>query len=960
MGARSHCRRTINGILDVHVHYASGLQLVNAYGEQDVFCRFLFGEPDVLESAILQTKTVRKGGSRPTFDQTLQIGVPDEEQFLTCEIFAPQPRGRDKLLGKATVDVQAVKATKRRKAVDYQLSSSHMEASAGTITLTLAYHSRKPGGVCRTSSGSSVAKSSMDAGGLGSPPLSLLSGRRKCVAEAGEVPQGLQGPHRGEGHSLVSNSQNGRQLNVQREKQQKATAGGSLSCLQESVFGSVRSQKLGADFTDGDPRLPWSTFLDHHTKSDVEGPSGLDVEVLCEQSGGFSAGSDTGGEGFKGETDSAVRVPVWRATARRVASPNGGWPPGTDGSFWGNGHSKVLPILDESSGVEEEQAGVDTVRKSRVLQLLPDIKCREAAVKVTNADEKPPTNSRSWSAYIGLPLKTEGESESAPSAFKRYVPLAKAEGFLKRQRPSSAAEGSYIALAHSSGHSSGLLSGHSSGHLSGQAGTDPLIGICSQETSLGVPSLSESMDSRRPSGLVQLHNFSSILQPSQWMDGGAEKGTSDSMMAPKESDGCPLEEEEASRAGGQGSAGGLGREVGNALETSRGWGGMLEERRPAADLCEMQTECSSWHTAGAAALEGSGHNGAESPFNTLPTGQPISFLDRLCGGEDRAQLRHVPLDSAISPFNNDNGSSAINSAASSSRWSDAVEEAAMMTMPKQQNKQGTVPGSVESNLSNLSSYITRTMHSLVREPPSPSSSIGDGDRLGSHWSQLSECPPPSPNDSRRRQFFTPLLSSPCQVAFSGNQAELTGSLEAERIQHQKTAAVLWGSSQALLQQQEEEEQQQARSGGAALSAQVRVCQETAALWQATMGKSVEQAEVVWREAIGKGPGGEQAVEELRQLWAQRPVIGGLQPPPVGAMPSEAPAGCGEVGVRSLAAVDASDDANEFDPDGDAAAATARGCMWKAFWAGQEAQRKAAAAAVVAAGGNVRYGCRAFF
>ncbi|CAI5461411.1 unnamed protein product [Closterium sp. Yama58-4] len=132
------------GILDVHVHYAAGLPSLCDYGEQDVYVRFLFGELDPLSGAVLQTRTVRKGGTRPIFDQSLQVGVPSGEQRLRCEVFMSQPRGRDQLLGAANVSLEEIisrTAKLSKKPAEFKLLSSS-SAPAGALVLTLSYHGR--------------------------------------------------------------------------------------------------------------------------------------------------------------------------------------------------------------------------------------------------------------------------------------------------------------------------------------------------------------------------------------------------------------------------------------------------------------------------------------------------------------------------------------------------------------------------------------------------------------------------------------------------------------------------------------------------------------------------------------------------------------------------------------------------------------------------------------------------
>eukprot|EP00850_Spirogloea_muscicola_P024868 SM001667S02654 [mRNA] locus=s1667:1123:2013:+ [translate_table: standard] len=112
--------------------------------------QFLGDTSDCAASAAAATRTVKKGGTRPVFDQSLQIGVPEGEQTLLCEVFMAQVKGRDQLLGWAKIPVRdhapAAKPKPRAKTEHRLMSGLSSDAVAGVLTLTLAYHDRCGGG----------------------------------------------------------------------------------------------------------------------------------------------------------------------------------------------------------------------------------------------------------------------------------------------------------------------------------------------------------------------------------------------------------------------------------------------------------------------------------------------------------------------------------------------------------------------------------------------------------------------------------------------------------------------------------------------------------------------------------------------------------------------------------------------------------------------------------------------
>eukprot|EP00850_Spirogloea_muscicola_P011333 SM000070S21299 [mRNA] locus=s70:105350:108801:- [translate_table: standard] len=118
-----------------------------------------------------QTRTVKKGGTRPIFDHSLQIGVPEGEQTLLCEVFMTQVKGRDQLLGWAKIPVrdhaQAAKPKPRAKTEHRLMNGLSSDAAAGVLTLTLTYHDRCGGGGAGRQPRASVG-AAMD--GLVAPP----------------------------------------------------------------------------------------------------------------------------------------------------------------------------------------------------------------------------------------------------------------------------------------------------------------------------------------------------------------------------------------------------------------------------------------------------------------------------------------------------------------------------------------------------------------------------------------------------------------------------------------------------------------------------------------------------------------------------------------------------------------------------------------------------------------------
>eukprot|EP00850_Spirogloea_muscicola_P000077 SM000001S04479 [mRNA] locus=s1:482331:484418:- [translate_table: standard] len=137
----------VSGILDVHVHQASGLHGDRALGDEDVYAKFLCGETDPLSPVALHTRVVRGGGSSPIFNQKLQVGVPEGEDHVRCEVWAASHnRGSadDALVGAAKIPIRdfAVAAARGSppRPLDYALVSDNLlETPAGMLRMTLKY-----------------------------------------------------------------------------------------------------------------------------------------------------------------------------------------------------------------------------------------------------------------------------------------------------------------------------------------------------------------------------------------------------------------------------------------------------------------------------------------------------------------------------------------------------------------------------------------------------------------------------------------------------------------------------------------------------------------------------------------------------------------------------------------------------------------------------------------------------
>eukprot|EP00850_Spirogloea_muscicola_P012347 SM000079S22465 [mRNA] locus=s79:319765:321847:- [translate_table: standard] len=137
----------VSGILDVHVHQASGLHGDRALGDEDVYAKFLCGETDPLSPVALHTRVVRGGGSSPIFNQKLQVGVPEGEDHVRCEVWAASHnRGSadDALVGAAKIPIRDIAVAAARgsppRPRDYALVSDNLlETPAGTLRMTLKY-----------------------------------------------------------------------------------------------------------------------------------------------------------------------------------------------------------------------------------------------------------------------------------------------------------------------------------------------------------------------------------------------------------------------------------------------------------------------------------------------------------------------------------------------------------------------------------------------------------------------------------------------------------------------------------------------------------------------------------------------------------------------------------------------------------------------------------------------------
>ncbi|KAL5226701.1 hypothetical protein ABZP36_014966 [Zizania latifolia] len=142
--------------LDVYVHHALGIHNICIYANQDVYAKFsLTSSPD--DAPALSTRVAAGGGANPHFDERLpplrvrrgRLGT----DVLKCEIWMRSCAKRlleDQLLGFALVPLAAVAAADgARLEQDFSISSTDLfHSPAGTIRLSLALHSGRPGDAC--------------------------------------------------------------------------------------------------------------------------------------------------------------------------------------------------------------------------------------------------------------------------------------------------------------------------------------------------------------------------------------------------------------------------------------------------------------------------------------------------------------------------------------------------------------------------------------------------------------------------------------------------------------------------------------------------------------------------------------------------------------------------------------------------------------------------------------------
>eukprot|EP00850_Spirogloea_muscicola_P000035 SM000001S04437 [mRNA] locus=s1:195953:198292:+ [translate_table: standard] len=136
------------GILDVLLHGARGLRNISPLGPQDVYVKLLHGAAGGAAGPVaLLTRTIRRGGSKPTFNQCLQVAVVAGEAEVRCEVWvSSHHRGsfEDRLLGAVAIPIPFPKpglgggGSRRLPRQDFSLDGG----GAGCVRATLAYHAR--------------------------------------------------------------------------------------------------------------------------------------------------------------------------------------------------------------------------------------------------------------------------------------------------------------------------------------------------------------------------------------------------------------------------------------------------------------------------------------------------------------------------------------------------------------------------------------------------------------------------------------------------------------------------------------------------------------------------------------------------------------------------------------------------------------------------------------------------
>eukprot|EP00850_Spirogloea_muscicola_P006933 SM000034S12687 [mRNA] locus=s34:270930:273281:+ [translate_table: standard] len=150
-GCGNEAAPRVVGILDVLLHGARGLRNISPLGPQDVYVKLLHGAAGGAAGPVaLLTRTIRRGGSNPTFNQCLQVAVVGGEAEVRCEVWvSSHHRGsfEDRLLGAVAIPIPFPKpglgggSSRRLPRQDFNLDGG----SAGCVRATLAYHARHTG-----------------------------------------------------------------------------------------------------------------------------------------------------------------------------------------------------------------------------------------------------------------------------------------------------------------------------------------------------------------------------------------------------------------------------------------------------------------------------------------------------------------------------------------------------------------------------------------------------------------------------------------------------------------------------------------------------------------------------------------------------------------------------------------------------------------------------------------------
>ncbi|CAI5474230.1 unnamed protein product [Closterium sp. Yama58-4] len=154
----------VAGILDIHIIQAEGLRELCDYGPQDVYARVLCGERDDIGRVALTTKTIKSGGNNPIFNQRLQVGVPERETEVKCEIWmASHHRGTtdDQLLGFIQIPIRDIMERGKAGEQEFYLRAfdevGNLFASSAKVRISLSYHPR-PGSATPTGGNTPASK----------------------------------------------------------------------------------------------------------------------------------------------------------------------------------------------------------------------------------------------------------------------------------------------------------------------------------------------------------------------------------------------------------------------------------------------------------------------------------------------------------------------------------------------------------------------------------------------------------------------------------------------------------------------------------------------------------------------------------------------------------------------------------------------------------------------------------